>query len=118
MKKIAGICILAAASGLATYLNPAQAASPDAAAGMARWSASPMDRHLPLAGVSAPPSAARKFRYMDMAQVRRSAGLHNAVLVIGRAKPNKAAEQAAPQSPVYRNHAGQAGARVIMRPMT
>lgn len=94
MKKIAGICILAA-SGLATYLGPAQAASPDAAAGI------------------------RKFRYMDMAQVRRSTGLHNAVLVVGPAKkPAKAAEQAVPRSPVYRNHAGQAGGRVIMRPMT
>ena len=56
---------------------------------------------------------------MDMAQVRRSTGLHNAVLVVGPAKkPAKAAEQAVPRSPVYRNHAGQAGGRVIMRPMT
>ena len=118
MKKIAGICILAIASGLATYLSPAQAASPDAAAGAARWSAAAMDRHLPLAGVCQQSSGTRKFRYLDMAQVRRSAGLHNAVLVVGPGKAAKAGEQVAPRSPVYRNHARQAGGRVIMRPMT
>ncbi len=118
MKKIAGICILAAASGLAAPITLAQAASPQAAAGAARWSASVMDRHLPLAGVSAQQSGSRKFRYMDMAQAKRSSALHNAVLVVGPVKPAQAGEQAAPHSPVYRNHARQPGARVIMRPMT
>ncbi|MFJ3056715.1 hypothetical protein [Herbaspirillum sp. NPDC087042] len=117
MKKIAGICILAA-SVLAAHLSPAQAASPDVAAGAARWSASAMDRHLPLAAAPAQPSGARKFRYMDMAQTRRSPALHNAVLVVGPARPAKAGEQAVPRSPLHRNHTRQAGARVIMRPMT
>jgi len=67
----------------------------------------------------------KKFRYMDMAESKRSKSLQNAVLLFGaRAEGKDPAAQrepakAAPSAPVYRDHAHQLKApRVIMRPST
>lgn len=117
MKKIVGICMLAATSGLASLSLPVHAAGTEA--GVSRWSAPALDRHLPLerARTQRQQPDPGSFRYMDGATVKRSKGLHNAVLTIGRQRP-AAAAAAVPSAPVHRHRDAQPRARVIMQPMT
>lgn len=112
MKKTVGICMLVAVSALA---SSAFAAPRQADAGVARWSASAMERHLPVDGTRLHQEAQKKFRYMDMAEGRRSRFMRDAVLLYGHGagKGGKDAAgepaKAAPPAPAV---------RAIMRPMT
>lgn len=121
MKKTVGICMLAAASAFASH---AFAETPQAVDSAARWSASTMDRHMPVDAARLHTAGQKKFRYLDMAETKRSKSLQNAVLLYGaRAAKNKDAQgehghEAAPRTPVYRNHAPAQAARMIMRPST
>lgn len=121
MKKTVGICMLAAASAFASH---AFAETPQAVDSAARWSASTMDRHMPVDAARLHTAGQKKFRYMDMAQTKRSKSLQNAVLLYGaRAAKSKDTQgerghEAAPRTPVYRNQAPAQAPRVIMRPST
>ena len=122
MKKTVGICMLAAASAFASH---AFAETPQAVDSASRWSASTMDRHMPVDAARLHKLGQKKFRYMDMAESKRSKSLQNAVLLFGARADGKdpAAQRdpakAAPSAPVYRDPAQQPKApRVIMRPST
>lgn len=121
MKKTVGICMLAAASAFASH---AFAETPQTVDGAARWSASTMDRHMPVDAARLHTLGQKKFRYMDMAETRRSKSLQNAVLLYGTRAEGKAGDgqrgnaKAAPSIPVYRDHAQPRRPRVIMRPST
>ncbi len=112
MNKTVGICMLVAVSALASSAYAAPRQADDSAA---RWSASTMDRHMPVDATRLQKAGQKKFRYMDMAEGRRSRFMREAVLLygqeVGACTPDVAREaaKAAPQAPA---------ARVIMRPMT
>jgi hypothetical protein len=130
MKKTVGICMLTIAASLAApaafaastaAIDAHTSAAPDSAA---RWSMSAMDRHMPLETPRPHKLAQQKFRYMDMAQAKRSKSLRNAVLVYGGGMDRPARDtlrdpaKAGPQAPLYRQDAPVPAPRVIMRPST
>jgi hypothetical protein len=92
-----------------------------AEASASRWSSSVMERHMPVDPVQLQKLGQKKFRYMDMAQAKRSKSIRNAVIVRGAAgegaaKPGRKDESLQPQN--YRDHAEPGHPIVIMRPMT
>lgn len=112
MKKIVGICMLAATSAFASNVFADNA--PAAASG-SRCSVPSMERHIPVDAARLHKQGQQKFRYMDMAQAKRSRSLKNAVLVYGLA----GRDQAKASVPVYRHEQEPAQRpRVIMRPST
>ena len=121
MKKTVGICMLAAASAFASHAFAETSQAVDSAA---RWSASTMDRHMPVDAARLHKLGQKKFRYMDMAQSKRSKSLQNAVLLFGARADGQGhvaqrdQAKAAPSAPVYRDHAQSKPPRVIMRPST
>lgn len=112
MKKIVGICMLAATSAFAPHVF---ADTAQTATSASRWSVPSMDRHMPVDAARLHKQGQKKFRYMDMAQGKRSRSLHNAVLVYGAG----GRDQASATAPVYRDQQEPAQRpRVIVRPST
>jgi len=118
-------CLLGSVTAYATTV-PIETSS-DSAAGSTLQSGpiEPNDRHIPLTGVPTTPSAANevKFRYMDMASVKRAKGLRRAVIVVGgRDQRNSCSASyrsgVRDDVPEIRRPSQHGHPVVVMRPMT
>ncbi|MBP0599922.1 hypothetical protein J8I26_17565 [Herbaspirillum sp. LeCh32-8] len=113
-KTLLGFCLLA---GMTAQVG-AQGLDLPAGASASRWSSSVMERHMPVDAAQLQKLSQKKFRYMDMAQGKRSKSIRNAVIVRGGGEEGRG-DLLQPQT--YREHERPARPNrriVIMQPMT
>lgn len=116
-KTLIGFCLLAGMSAAASQAG-AQSLDVPAEASSSRWSSSVMERHAPMDSAQLQKLGQKKFRYMDMAQGKRSKSIRNAVIVRG---PGGARQEGASEQQAYRHNGHNAQPDrpvVVMRPMT
>ncbi|MFJ3048287.1 hypothetical protein ACIPEN_20835 [Herbaspirillum chlorophenolicum] len=113
-KTLLGFCLLVGMSAVALQANAQRLGVPleDSAS---RWSSSVMERHAPMDSAQLQKLGQKKFRYMDMAQIKRSKSIRNAVIIHGL---DDARQNGVSQQQVYRRNFPSGHPIVIMRPMT
>ncbi|MCA1323462.1 hypothetical protein [Herbaspirillum sp. alder98] len=130
-KTLSAICLLAAMpcllGSVAAYATtvPDDSSSDSSVASTLPRPVEPSDRHVPLNGVPIAPSANNevKFRYMDMATVKRAKGLRRAVIVVGNERHRNSCSASyrhgmRDDAPEIRRPSQHARPVIVMRPMT
>lgn len=114
-RTLLGICLVAAMSTASTAGAADASGQGSSPVPASRWSSSVMERHAPVDSARLQQLGQKKFRYMDMAQGKRSRSIRNAVIVRGPHGPD--GEDGA-QSRTYRKNSQPGRPLALMRPMT
>ncbi|MBB5391675.1 MULTISPECIES: hypothetical protein [unclassified Herbaspirillum] len=117
-RTLLGFCLLAGISAAASQAGAHRLDAPLADAA-SRWSSSVMERHAPMDSTQLQKLGQKKFRYMDMAQGKRSKSIRNAVIVRDLAGARQECT-AQPQTGQHNSHFPSHSPYPVasMRPMT